>query len=355
MRRRASAARLAPLAALALSGAIARDPVAPVRGVLVEPSQATAQRLQTWSRAGFRSVALVLDDGAASAARAACARIRAAGLEVDYWIEIGRDPRLAELHPEWMASLQGHSEWRRHFPGFPEPQAGEVVKNYPWVPVLYREAFEAHLGRVRALLDQLPDPRAVFLNDLQGAPSACGCGNVLCRWTADYGPIRTATPLGPDAAARFVAAVARLRPRSEVVAVWTPECEQHDRTDACAGVGCFEGSCWRELAAQLRPIAEREGRIGVLVPYRALGRELARYGSDAGWVRFAVAELAEMPARRGAAAIERSRMIAVLQGWDTSNERAQIEQARQAGAGGYLVALSAIDQRWEPRIVRLQR
>ena len=37
-----------------------------------------------------------------------------------------------------------------------------------------------------------------FLNDLQAAPSACGCGNTFCRWTPDYGPIRTATELPPE-------------------------------------------------------------------------------------------------------------------------------------------------------------
>ena len=57
------------------------------------------------------------------------------------------------------------------------PADDEVVKTYPWVPVLSREGFDAQLARVRKLLDGLPRPAGVFLNDLQAAPSACGCGH----------------------------------------------------------------------------------------------------------------------------------------------------------------------------------
>jgi len=190
-----------------------------------------------------------------------------------------------------------------------------VVKNYPWVPVRYQEAFQAHLHRVRLLLKDKPPAKGIFLNDLQGAPSACGCGNPLCRWTSDYGPIVTATRLPADAAARFVAEVGRVAPQPEIIPVWTTECEEHDQEGLCAGVGCFRGLCWKEYAGQLLPLARGAQRLAVLLPYRALQRDLARYGSTAGWITYAIDSFALLPPQREATAVAPHRLITVLQGW----------------------------------------
>jgi hypothetical protein len=329
-----------------------------LRGVLMTAAQANGSPLRPLKAEGTNAVVLSLtEDEPAKAVRAAARRIQAAGLELYYWIEIGRSPALAKAHPEWMASLQGHPEWRRHFPQAPTPAAGEVVKNYPWVPVRYQEAFDAHLQRVTALLRDKPAARGLFLNDLQAAPSACGCGNPLCRWTPDYGPIRTATRLPADAAARFVAAVAERAPQTPVIPVWTPECEEPDmaKGGACAGVGCFRGDCWYEYTAQLMPLARQCPTLAALLPYRALGRDLPRYGPTAGWVAQALRSFAEMPPQRRGQAIPADRVIAVLQGWDvTPAERdAQIRRAEEAGAAGTVVALMKIEQGWEPQIVRV--
>ena len=175
---------------------------------------ATPARLQLRGT-GYSAVALLLtgtDDRSAQADRQAADRIGKAGLDLYYWIEVGRCPELADKHPRWMASLQGHPEWRRFHPDFPQPKDDEVVKTYPWTPIFYREAFEAQLSRIQRLVTTRPSAQGLFLNDLQGAPSACGCGNPVCRWTTDYGPIVTATRLGNDAPANFVAAVKRLVP-----------------------------------------------------------------------------------------------------------------------------------------------
>src|SRR5262245_41677580 len=202
------------------------------RAALFTVDMATSERLAECARAGQSTVLLVLDDDSAGGRQAlsdAARRVKDAGLGLEYWIEVGRCPELANAHPAWMASLQGHPEWRRLHNEFPQPKANEVVKNYPWVPVLYRESFDAQLDRVGRLLSDRPPSRGVWLNDLQGPPSACGCGNPVCRWTADYGPIKTATPLGDEAAAKFVAAVAKLVPGGvRVMPVWTTECERHD-------------------------------------------------------------------------------------------------------------------------------
>ncbi|MBP85683.1 MAG: hypothetical protein CMJ64_03040 [Planctomycetaceae bacterium] len=113
--------------------------------------------------------------------------------------------------------------------------------------ILNKEPFQQQLQRVEKLLADRAQPKGVFLNDLQGAPSACGCGNHLCRWTTDYGKIRTATRLGNDAPAAFVVAVKKLLPQSNVIPVWTTECEEHDTARTV---------CARESAVSREPAGE---------------------------------------------------------------------------------------------------
>lgn len=329
------------------------SPAAKLRGVLLTAQQASARVLREIKREGANAVVLNLaEQDTAVVTRAAVRRIRAAGLAPYYWIEVGRCPSLADAHPEWMASLQGHPEWRRHFPNAPHPAAGEVVKNYPWVPILSREGFEAQRRRVAALLRDRPRPRGIFLNDLQAAPSACGCGNLLCRWVADYGPLRTTTPLPADAAARFVAAVAKLTPGAEVIPVWTTECEEHQmaKEGACAGVPCFSGTCWTASTEQLMPLARQCRQVAALLPYRAFGRDEPRYGPPAGWVSHALRSFQTMPPQRGGEPVSTRRLIAVLQGWDVtpSQRQAQIRRAEEAGAAGTILSRMKIDQGWEP-------
>ena len=192
-----------------------------------------------------------------------------------YWIEIARCPSLADEHPRWMASVQGHDEWRRLFENPPRPDESQVVKVHPWVPVLYEESFAAHLDRVRAVISNLPPAEGILLNDLQGPPSACGCGNPQCRWTADYGPRRTATPKDDFAARDFLVEVRKLTDK-QVIPIWVTECEQHDEAADgwCAGVGCFRGICWKAYTKQLMPVAEGDSADRCVV---AAGRFPAQY------------------------------------------------------------------------------
>jgi hypothetical protein len=312
------------------------------------------RELEAAPRDQYNAIVLKLSDGTSD--RSAAQRIVASGLDLYYWIEIARDVATAEAHPLWMASLQGHPEWRRLFPQAPKPGPNEVIKAFPWVPILYREAFDEHLRRVRPLLAGLPAPRGVFLNDLQGAPSACGCGNTLCRWTADYGPIRTATDAGPAAAAEFVRAVAGLVPDAEVIPVWVTECEEHDRDGACAGVGCFRGLCWKEYVKQFTPLAEQVRRVGVLLPVREFERELPVYREPAGWVTHALSTFRTLVPQHGGKAVEPGRLIAVVQGWDVTDAEvtAQTDRAWAAQAGGVVLSRVKIEQQWQPRVVRYQ-
>jgi len=328
-----------------------------LRAILCRAETFSTSNLRRWSAEGVNSIVLVATPESAQDLRVAVRQIRSARLQVYYWIEIARSPALAAAHPEWMASLQGHPEWRRHFPKLGEPRDGEVVRNYPWVPIVYQEAFDAHLQRVSKLLKSLPEAHGIFLNDLQSAPSACGCGNTLCRWTPGYGPIQTAQRLPSDAAARFATAVAALAPKSRIIPVWTTECEEMDKEAFCAGVGCFAGLCWKEYTAQLMPVASRFDTLGVLLLYRSLGRNLPRYGSTGGWVKHALNSFIEMPPKWQGTALSIQSLVPILQGWDLTpaEQQAQIRQSQEAGAGSYVMALTKIDQGWEPRIVNIQK
>ena len=121
----------------------AQTPTSPFRGALLSSEQVSESRLRSLKSVGITAVALQLRGGADSRTkeRQACERIRQSNLGPYYWIEVARCPELADAHPDWMASLQGHSEWRRLFEDPPTPRADEVVKTYPWVPILNEEAF----------------------------------------------------------------------------------------------------------------------------------------------------------------------------------------------------------------------
>lgn len=342
--------------ALAAAAALTSINAAPALKVaLLQPAQIDHARLLFLKNGAFTSVSMALTETNVAEATAAGQRIATAGFELDYWIEIGRNPAFADAHPEWMASIQTHDEWRHRFPDLEPTPSNAVVKVYPWTPALYQETFQPHLDRVRALLRTLPAPRRLFLNDLQGAPSACGCGHPLCRWTTDYGPLKTATRLPDRAAADFVAAVKRFAPGSEIIPVWTTECEQADRDTVCGGVGCYTGACWREWTAQLQPVAVAGSVIGVLLPYRAFDRDLPRYGKPAGWIHNALKYFQTMPGRYGKDAVPVRQLLPVIQGWDVTSEQlaTQLERVKESGAAGVVVAFSEIDQSWTPQVISL--
>jgi hypothetical protein len=330
------------------------------RGALVTAETATVDQLDVLKKDGYSTIVLQIRSSTAAAIQqdvSAAKRISAADLDVGYWLEIARSPELADAHPLWMASLQGHPEWRRLHKDVSFPKQGETIKNYPWVPILYEEPFAAHLDRIKKLLAALPPPKHLFLNDLQGSPSACGCGNPVCRWTADYGPVVTATKLGDDATARFVAEVKKLvTVETAVIPVLTTECEEHDKEkDAlCAGVGCFKGICWKAYTKQLMPVAAGSPQIGVLLLYQEFGQDTPHYKQPAGWIQHALAGFATMPPKNGGRAIGPERLIAVLQGFGVTERQLadQIARAQDARCSGYLVSFAKIDQSWEPRLIR---
>jgi hypothetical protein len=103
--------------------------------------------------------------------------VERAGMTLWPWVEVARNPAMADAHPEWMAAIGAHhDDWRRRFPNAPAAKSGEVIKAWPWVPIGYVPAFDAHRERLKTLLGDLPGAwSGVFLNDLQAGPRR-GCG-----------------------------------------------------------------------------------------------------------------------------------------------------------------------------------
>lgn len=323
------------------------------RGIAVDVEQVATETIEQWKSKDWQQVVLMVDDETNSERIVqACQLIQSAQLPVEYFWEVARCPQLADAHPEWMASLQGHDEWRRLFPNFPAAKSNEVVKTYPWVPICYRESFTAQLDRITERLKTLPRPQRVWLHDLQAAPSACGCGHPLCRWTGDYGPIHTAEPLGDSAAADFIHKLNERFPDVEFVPIWTTECEEEDEHEACGGVGCFEGICWKAWTRQLAAIEKVSPVLGVSAFYKAYDRDLPRYGTSAAWIKSAVSFFESVPTQKNTAPVKPERLVVVLQGWNVSDQEiaAQVSFGLNSQTRGLLLVQPQVDQSWEPRI-----
>ena len=326
------------------------------RGIAVDVSQVAEASIEQWKTQDWQQIVLMVDDEMESERIVqACQLIQNAKLPVEYFWEVARCPKLADAHPEWMASLQGHDEWRRLHPDFPAEKSNEVVKTYPWVPICYQESFAAQLDRITQRLETLPAPQRVWLHDVQAAPSACGCGHPLCRWTGDYGPIHTAEPLGDSAAADFIRKLNERFPKIEFVPIWTTECEEEDEHEACGGVGCFEGICWNAWTRQLAAIEQVSPILGVSSFYKAYERDLPRYGQTAAWIKSAVSFFETVPTKKNSASVKPDRLVVVLQGWDVSDKEiaAQVAHGLTSQARGILLVQPQVDQSWEPRIFQI--
>ena len=326
------------------------------RGRVVRAADVNSNKLQAWKNEGWNSIVLELvDDGPQEELIQAAKLIEKFEMRLEYFIEVARSPKLAESQPQLMASLQGHQEWRRLYPDFPELEPGHVVKTWPWVPIVYRGAFDAQLKRLETLMASLPTPNRIWLHDLQGGPSCCGCGHPLCRWTGDYGPIHTAELMGDDAASQFVKNVQTKFPTSDVVPIWTIECEEEDQHDVCGGVGCYNGICWKAWNKQLTPLANSTDLVGVSCFYKEYGRDLPRYHTPAGWIRFAIEGFETMRRKHEATGLPPNRLVAVLQGWEVSQDEvdAQIDAAQAAKTHGILLVVSKQDQSWRPKSLKV--
>src|SRR5208282_4027950 len=130
--------------------------------------------LATWKAKGATAVVVPLDEVTIARWETMASVVEQSGMMLWPWVEVARNPAMADDHPEWMAAPGGHhDDWRRRFPTAPKAKPGEIIKAWPWVPIGYAPAFDAHRRRLRTLLDDLPGSWAgVFLNDLQAGPSS---------------------------------------------------------------------------------------------------------------------------------------------------------------------------------------
>jgi hypothetical protein len=285
-------------------------------------------------------------------------RLKPSGLELYYWIEIGRNPQLADAHPRWMASLGMHHDWQRRFAEVAPPGESEVAKAWPWVPIAYREAFDAHLERVKRLLAKVPETyRGLLLNDLQAGPASCGCGNWQCRWAIDYGVPSTTEKLeGDDIAARFVVAVEHLAAGKPVIPVWMTECQDQDlppdratggkSTGLCGSVPCAASTCPRAFARQLGSLIEvHRGPLALMAVAEACGRSTR--GDPTEWASVVVNDAEKTLARQQVPPLTRDRLWLVVARRDTAMEQA-IAELRPACV---VFAETKIEQAYEPRVI----
>jgi len=360
---------IGPIAA-AVHRAEIQSKTAPAEIVLVASDAVTPAAVSQWKKERFSGVAVVLNERTTkTACRNVAQRISEGGLEIYWWIEVARNSKMATDHPQWMASLGSQDDWQKRFPKFPEPGVGEVAKAFPWVPIRYTEAFDAHLARIEQLIEQLIERvpanwRALFLNDLQAGPSSCGCGNVLCRWAIDYHVPTTTTQLkGDDVAARFTAEVRKRAGNKAVIPVWTTECEPVDLpanknqgrpgTGLCGTVGCATGACPVEFTQQWSAmVSGHDGPIGLLALHAALQRTQKKFGGGPGWMAEAIAYVDRIVPAHGGKPISPNRLWVVVEGSNASEEATARELAAKAGVGAVIVARTAIDQSYEPRMLR---
>ena len=361
-------------AAFAQDSAFAADPPASkptnqvAEIVLAETADASAEKISAWKKEGFKGVAMVLDERSSPAVYQRTAKaISGKSLDVYYWIEVGRNPALAESHPRWMASLGMHQDWQERFPNILPPVEGEVAKVFPWVSIGYQEAFDAHLERISQLLKRVPSNyRGLLLNDLQGGPSSCGCGNLQCRWAIDYHADATATKIeGDDVAAKFIAAL-RQRVRSKIIIpVWTTECEAEDlplkkRTNSfttgfCGTVPCSHGLCPKDFARQWSALVkDSTDAVGLLSLHREFSRTHKEYGEGPAWIARSVDYVDKTLPQHGGAAYPHRKLWLVVQGATKEEELAARRIAAQTGAGMVIVARTKIDQSYEPRIISVK-
>jgi len=326
------------------------------RGVLLESDAAWPGAFGSPAAlrdAGFNAIAVPVGEKSTAEGVSKLSReIEDAGLEAWLWMPVSRNPELASRKPEWVGGMGVHEDWRRRFPSAPRPGPGERVGVHPWTPIRYEAVFADRLERIADLARRSGALR-VFLSALQGVPSACGCGNDQCRWAADYAMENGPPQVEGSPSALFLAALRKKLPDVEWVPVVVTECEEEDgpgrATGRCGSVECFQGLCWREWIREMVPVFEEDdGPVGLLLAPKALGRESSRPD----WVRKAFELARDMPAAVGRKGLQPRRAYAIVQGGARpEGERAAIEEALEAGAGGVLVTLAPIDESWEPRIV----
>ena len=327
----------------------------PYQGVVFDSKDISSELAKEWNERGYEVICKLDPINHENNTKAARTLLSKQG-SVVYLIEVARVPHIANQQPELMSSLQGHPEWRRYYPSFPKEKKDEVVKTFPWIPILHKQGLELHLKRVNELLSKLPKPKTVWLNNIQGAPSSCGCGNTLCRWTSDYGPKKTTDLIGDKAPGQFLKKLSSLYNGVNFIPVFYTECEEGDKPHFCAGVGCYKGICWKAWSRQLSEISKYSNIVGAAAFFKDLERTNSKYGEPGGWVKIVIEQFQTMPLKNGKKAWPREQIISVIQGWGVSDQEIenQIRASRNSSAKGHVLVKATLDQSWVPKIVKLK-
>lgn len=326
-------------------------------GYLVEVTQINTDLLRQACAEQHTVLAIVLhEETDRQAFSAALREVRAVGLLPYAWIEVGRDQRAAAAHPEWL-NTPWHPEWLAAFPDWQTPE-GMMPAVAPWVSVHTRAVFDYALARITRLLagwSQNEGLQGIFLNDIQGGPTGCGCGNELCRsWDVSPGAKVAPSPFTHTEdyfTVRFLEAVTAACEGLHVIPVICSECEigvtiggivNPDLSALhCHGVTCGNPCGGIYYPGLIRALSSQTC-VGLLSFYQLFGRNIPLYGDEAAWCA-AILDGYRQQQPDG-------QVISVLQGWNVDDAaiEAQIVQSRRGGANGQLIALCAIDQSWWP-------
>jgi hypothetical protein len=352
------AACVSPLVLFSRHQLPAAEPKGPMQGILVRSERITPEFLAAWKAKGVSAIVVPLDEGSKRRWDSIARVVEQAGMTVWPWIEVARNAAMADAHPEWLATPGGHhDDWRRRFPQAPRAKPGEVIKAWPWVPIGYAPAFDAHRERSSALLADLPGAwTGVLLNDLQAGPSSCGCGNDQCRWALDYGtPATAARTPGDDAAARLIAGLRARHASKVIIPVWVTECEPadlpgaKDGTGLCGGVSCAKGDCWPRYVRSWNALLKAcDGPVALALWPETFQRDPAH------WIEADLAVFQKPP--RDGAPLAPEKAVAVVQAWDKQPVAvlALLDRLKRLPCG-WVLALDKIEQSWEPRVVPIPR
>jgi hypothetical protein len=137
--------------------------------------------------------------------------------------------------------------------------------------------------------------------------------------------------------------------------VWVTECELVDLPDAPGGTGlcgrvpCARNDCWPRYARNWNPLLKAtDGPIALGLWPETFRRDPER------WIETDLGLFLAPP--RGGSPLARERSIAVIQAWGRAESAAiaVTEPVTRSGAG-WVLALDAIDQSWEPHAVTLSK
>ncbi len=286
------------------------------------------------------------DSSAAITLREALAAAADAGLAVDYWIEVGRDPAAAASNAAWL-----HRPHKTIFFG------GEPVAVAEWVCINNKEVFDYEVEKVARILAAAPQGVAqrVFLNDVLGAPEGCGCGNAFCRlWDGSTGE-KIALGGGegafggdPVAPILFAEAIEARFPGLAAVPVITEECEagvtHAGVADAETTLGYGRMLCTHPDALESYPrlihlLAARPA-VGLLALDRTFGRDDPAFGEPGAWVGAVLDRYREYDSDQ--------ELWVVVEGWELgmASVRDRVRAAEAHGAAGAIVTGKPIDQSW---------